>query len=497
MKSLFPQLLNALMFVAATGRLPAADATVENARAALARSVDYMRSISAGGGYLWRYSLDLKERAGEVKATASQVWIQPPGTPDMGQAFLTAYTATREAKYLDAAREAAHALAVGQLESGGWDYLIDFDPQQAVRWYRRTDAGRLPEKEIERRRNTSTYDDNNTQSALRFLMAYVEAAKDSSSAKDGEIRTALEYGLKKLVAAQYPNGAWPQRYNGRARNAADFPILKASLPKIYPRQYSKESYAGHYTLNDNTQRDVMLTMIEAWKRYGRPEHVRAVKRGGDFLLLAQLPEPQPVWAQQYNARMEPAWARAFEPVAVCGGESSGAIRMLVDLYLEFGDEKYLEPVPRALAWYERSKIGPDQWARYYELHTNKPIYGDRDGKIYYSLDDISEERRNGYGWQGSYGVPETIRHYERVRKSGREALLAKKPEKPLTTAQREQRMRALAPQVEKVIAGLDGQGRWITRGGLKKRDYDFGDRVETAVFIKNVEVLSRFLELAR
>ena len=52
-----------------------------------------------------------------------------------------------------------------------------------------------------------------------------------------------------------------------------------------------------------------------------------------------MPEPQPVWAQQYNPQMEPAWARAFEPPAVTGNESVGAMHSLMDLYLETGEEK--------------------------------------------------------------------------------------------------------------------------------------------------------------
>ena len=45
--------------------------------------------------------------------------------------------------------------------------------------------------------------------------------------------------------------------------------------------------------------------------------------------------------------MEPVWARKFEPPAVTGGESAGAIRTLVDLYVITGDKKYLGPLPAA------------------------------------------------------------------------------------------------------------------------------------------------------
>ena len=45
------------------------------------------------------------------------------------------------------------------------------------------------------------------------------------------------------------------------------------------------------------------------------------------------------------------------------------------------------------AWFKRSAIAPNKWARYYELKTNKQLFGDRNGKIYYRLEDISEERQ--------------------------------------------------------------------------------------------------------
>ena len=106
--------------------------------------------------------------------------------------------------------------------------------------------------------------------------------------------------------------------------------------------------------------------------------------------------------------MEPAWARAFEPPSVCSSESACAIRVLLDLYRETGDRKYPAPIPAAIDWFNRSEIAPNTWARLYELGTNRPLYGDRDGKIHYTLEEISEERRRGYTG-GAYGIRENDR----------------------------------------------------------------------------------------
>ena len=66
-----------------------------------------------------------------------------------------------------------------------------------------------------------------------------------------------------------------------------------------------------YTLNDEAIPDTIVTLLEAAQHYGDSRYKAAAMKGGDFLLLAQMPEPQPAWAQQYNAQMQPAWARRF------------------------------------------------------------------------------------------------------------------------------------------------------------------------------------------
>ena len=137
--------------------------TQGQARGALLKGAAFMRSISAEGGYLWRYSKDLQLVAGENRASRSMMWLQPPGTPSMGMAFLEAYQRTGEPALLDHALAAGGALAKAQLASGGWDYRHDFrDPQRTLR------------------RNISTFDDNTSQSCLRFLLALGEVATGHS-----------------------------------------------------------------------------------------------------------------------------------------------------------------------------------------------------------------------------------------------------------------------------------------------------------------------------
>jgi PelA/Pel-15E family pectate lyase len=490
-----------LAFLAPLLVLPSALAADSNlpvrARAALESATACLRSISAGGGYLWRYSADLKERAGEKKATATMIWMQPPGTPSVGMAFLRAHEATGDARYLDAALAAGVALAEAQLDSGGWEYSYDFDPQQRRNWQRRGNPDKLDDKQWARAQKFAVFDDDTTQSAVRFLLALGDAAKDSKDPRAARIRDARDYALKKMLEAQSPNGAFPQRWDGQPHNAADFPVIRASIPRDWPREWPRSNYFAFYTLNDNSLRTCVDTLLDAHHRLGRPEFRAAALRGGEFLLLAQLPEPQPVWAQQYNTRMEPAWARAFEPPCATAGESVGALRLLLELWIVTGDAKWLKPLPPAIAWFERSTLAPNNWARMYELGSNKPIYGDRDGKVYYRLQDISEERRTGYGWQGNFGFPSFKSQYERATQEGREKTLARRQDRPLSAKEKDSRMKSLAPQVEKIIAALDAQGRWLTKAKPKKGEYQSSEWIETGVFIENVNTLAKYLELTK
>ncbi len=480
----------ALLVVLAGGTAAvAADNLADEARTALAKATSAMQGIATEGGYLWRYSPDLSERAGENVATATQIWVQTPGTPAMGFAFLRAHASTGEARYLEAAWAVAEALAAGQLASGGWDYLIEFDPEKRTAWYLRDDLGRLAPDDVAKRRNVSTYDDDNTQQALRFLVALTVVHPAGDTARDRRIREARDYGLAKLAEAQRPSGGWPQRWDGRPVDSSAYPVQSASIDPAWPRAHTGQPYYDHSTLNDDTQRDCILTLLDAAKQLNRPDLRAVALRGGEFLRRAQLPEPQPGWAQQYNARMHPAWARAFEPPGVSSRESAGVMSLLVDLYLETGDAGFLEPLPRAIAWLRRSEIAPGQWARLYEPDTNRPIFGDRDGKIYYSVEELSLERQTGYAWKGAFGVPAAIAQAEAALTLGREAMLARRD----AAAQRDdpaRRAEELAPRVRAAITALSPEGWWLAT----VRD---APAITTAAYIANARLLCDYLDALR
>jgi len=127
--------------------------------------------------------------------------------------------------------------------------------------------------------------------------------------------------LDALLAAQFPSGGFPQVWTGPVLKQ---PIVQANFPE---HDYHTEGRIINYwdmpTLNDNVCVHVTHALRDAYQTYKDTKYLDALKKLGDFLLLAQMPEPQPAWAQQYNYQMQPIWARRFEPPAIAGHESQG------------------------------------------------------------------------------------------------------------------------------------------------------------------------------
>ena len=464
--------------VAVCRRVEADSPTKAQASQALRRAVDFFRrDVSASGAYLWRYAADLSKQEGEGQASQTTAWVQPPGTPSVGGAFLFVYEATGDEYYLQAARETAHALVRGQLRSGGWDYRIEFDQKPRRKYAYRVEGGG------DKARNVTTLDDDVTQSALRYLMR-VDRALDF---KDEKIQESIAYALAALLQAQYPNGAWPQRFSGPP-DPAKHPVLEASYQETWSRKHPNVDYRSFYTFNDNTIADTIATMFEAERIYQDRRYGDAAKRAGDFILLAQMPEPQPAWAQQYDAAMNPAWARRFEPASVTGGESQGVIRTLMSIYRETGARKFLEPIPRALQYLKASELPNGQLARFYELKTNRPLYFTKKYELTYKDDDMPTH----YGFKVSSRVDRLQAEYNKLLEAD-PATLKTRDRKPSYKMSG-----SLAKQAEEVVKALDKRGAWVETGRL--RTYEDADNVpviETTTFIANVETLSKFIAASK
>jgi PelA/Pel-15E family pectate lyase len=474
----------------------------EEVRKALKQAVEFFRTqVSTSGGYHFRYASDLSYGRSEAAEGPSQVTVQTGGTPRVGMAYLRAYEATEDPDYLEAARDTALLLVRGQHCSGGWDYIIELDPEKRRSYPYRVDGDcaerqdSTPEGETAGPKAASTLDDNVTQGALRLLMR----VDRELGFQDPKIHEASLYALDQLARAQYPNGAWPQRF----QKVAD-PGLPATRSAAYPDSWSREwpgpDYRHHYTLNDNAILDVIDTFLEAARIYGEPRYRAVAEKGGDFLLLAQMPDPQPAWAQQYDGRMHPAWGRIFEPPSITGSESQAVLQMLLVLYRETGRKKYLEPVPRAVEYLRKSNLPPEgPWrreggrcgpeelclARFYELGTNRPLFITKGSRV--RVETGSSRLLDGY--ELSYSPQSVITHYglwtdgTRLEQAEQEyrSLLAQDP----TAIRRPERLQGLSPwrgetafpsgqelsrRVRSLVQSMDPRGAWVEEGSVGKAD---------------------------
>lgn len=252
----------------------------------------------------------------------------------------------------------------------------------------------------------NTFDNQATTLPLAFLARMTTATGDAAYA------AAFQRGLDYVLAAQYPNGGWPQYYPLRG------------------------GYHDHITFNDDAMVRVLTLLRDV--AAGRPPYgfvdtaqraraAAAVSRGVDVILKTQVRQDGrlTVWCAQHDAvTLAPAWARRFEPPSLSGSESVGIVRFLMSL--EHPSPEVRAAVEGARAWFERSAIRdtrlesyvnaegqPDRrlapapgadplWARFYDLQTNAPIYMGRDSVAHADLGDIERERRMGYTYVGAW-----------------------------------------------------------------------------------------------
>jgi PelA/Pel-15E family pectate lyase len=442
----------------------------------VARAASYFhQSVAVHGGYVYEVSLDLKQRRGEGEASPTTIWVQPPGTPAVGMAFVKAYAATKDPQLLAAAVDAANALVYGQLKSGGWTDRIDFDPTSRQAWQYRNGRGNAKGK------NVSTLDDDKSQSAIRLLIE-VDAALGLA---DVDIHNAAISALDALLAAQFANGGFPQGWSGPVDPGT---VSKASFPDYDWRTEGRiKEYWDYETLNDGLAGTVTETLMLAHRVYGDDRYRDALLKFGDFLIRAQLPEPQPAWAQQYNHQLQPMWARKFEPPAVAGRESEDVIATLMTISEYSGEKRFLEPIPAALEWLRRSRLPDGRIARFYELQTNRPLYFVRDGETYTLIYDDSDLPTH-YGFQTECHLDELEARFRSVSAGE-------------VTRPKVRSLKSLRKDAIRLIGECDSLGRWVTDADdkpvMSPPPDAVGLQLNSKVFIQNMTRLSEYISAAR
>lgn len=309
----------------------------------------------------------------------------------------------------DEARHLADIVVSFQTPSGGWSKnlnLRDHIRRPGELWAAENGSKFLSTMDFDRPENPSwhyiaTIDNDATTTEIRFLGKIGDRLKD----KDGErYRAAFQRGVEYLFEAQFPNGGWPQ---------------------VWPLE---GGYHDAITYNDDAMIQVLEVLQEiAAGRYGfvtpalRGEAAESVMKGIGCILATQIVVNghKTAWAQQHDAlTLQATSARNFEPPAETAAESAHILEFLMNL--QHPSPAIVEAVNAGITWLNKTEIQgevwqrqngmralvPAQgaaplWARYYEISTNRPIFGDRDRTIHDNVQELSTERRNGYAWFSS------------------------------------------------------------------------------------------------
>ncbi len=426
------------------------------AEASLQKGVVFFYTTNSHGGYVYNVTPDLSRRWGEGPKDADTIEVQPPGTPAVGMSFLRAYQATGNEQALIAAKDAAHALILGQNSHGGWNHTINF-------------------KDLNDQ--TVSFDDDQSQSAISFLMALDREIDDAT------LTAATKRAIDMMIKTQLPNGGWPH---------------------LYPERGNYHDYA---TFNDGGINDCIRVMIEAFQFYKNDSAIeKSLRKAARFMMISQLPPPQPGWAQQYNEYLQPAWARTFEPPAVCPSVTVKNIHTLIDLFLVLGDKTLLEPIPDSLRWLKQIRLENGKWARFVEIGTNNALYYDRGRVRVDHLSDLHPERSTGYGYETNLESPIKAAElrFKNALELGRKGLVASE-DSELSEGELIRRIDNLHSSVESIIAEQESSGAWITRNDRFKTalprgvrwngQYSVMDRISSEVFNQNVALLCEYIEL--
>jgi PelA/Pel-15E family pectate lyase len=307
------------------------------------------------------------------------------------------------------ARHIADVIVSFQIPSGGWGKNMDMsqEPRRPGEAYVPNNISKFLsagdfDTPLEPEWNyVGTIDNDATMTQLHFFARVITAV----GVKDGAAyHASFLRGMNYLFAAQFPNGGWPQ---------------------VWPLE---GGYHDAITYNDDAMTQVVELMLQVAQGQDEfafvPQNMRAhaaasFARGIQSILDSQIVVngTPTVWPQQSDAlTLKPVSARNFEPPALCSSESATLMLLLMN-DLPHPTVAQQRAIRAAAAWFKKTAIRGQRWertpagsqlllspgamhlwARYYQVGTDLPIFGDRDKSIHDQVNELSLERQHGYRW---------------------------------------------------------------------------------------------------
>jgi hypothetical protein len=158
----------------------------------------------------------------------------------------------------------------------------------------------------------------------------------------------------------------------------------------------------------------------------------------------------------------------------------------MNVYELTGEKRFLEPIPSALKYLQRSQLKDGRLSRFYELKTNRPLYMNTKYELTYEADDLPKH----YGFIVGSRLDSLKSRFEKLssQQTANSAEFSKPKQKSEVSS------RPSESQVRAVIGSLDSRGAWVDNDQLRyhKRP-DIKQVIKSETFIRNLNILSSYL----
>jgi PelA/Pel-15E family pectate lyase len=290
-----------------------------------------------------------------------------------------------------------HTVLSFQTPSGGWSKHNGYTkgPRQPGMQFTSQNEPGKPAHYV------ATFDNRSTTEEMYFL------ANVWLATKRNDCQAGFKRGLEFILAAQFPNGGWPQVYPLEGGYHDDITFNDDAMTRILGLLQAITRNEARFAFLDETQRQRATAALAAGVR-------------GILKMQVSQAGKKTVWCAQHDAlTLQPAAARKMEPATLSGMESAGILRFLMSITNP--PPEIIVAIESGLNWLDRVKITDLSrtnlngrttfvtntnstqiyWARFYNLTNSQPVFPGRDGVVYETFAAMAEKNSLGYDYLSS------------------------------------------------------------------------------------------------